>query len=436
MKKLLVIGLIALIAVGCNQSPTSPAKKYIEWGSDNEIADAMVMKGLFHFVNIEQEIAYTYFKGSLDHDSTLFGSHVILAWLTPQGDEREMHKDKARELVKNKNETSKLFVSLFDVQPGEGLGARRHVVWSKMHEVEPDGGFIHWYYALTKPTPEERIAELETLLAKENHTLGTGHILNNLGYINYAVGNKSKAKSYFDEYIKLYPTGSNPYDSMGEYYYNEKDYDNAMVYYNKSVELFPGSSSGVNMIKEMDKSGEPSGSHTSSEWQIWAYSTAAPSYIAENATVLNGKMEPLREGTNGWTCLAANPRGMSDPENGWENPHEAMPVCVDGESMKWMQGFMSGTIPEMDHDGFAWMLHGDMGEDNSTPMVMAKDDAKDPSQWIESGPHLMLMPKDPKTIEGHTSDFNSGSPYVMFGGTPYAHLMIPVNDYYQYQPRQ
>jgi len=90
----------------------------------------------------------------------------------------------------------------------------------------------------------------------------------------------------------------------------------------------------------------------------------------------------------------------------------------------------------MDHDGFAWMLHGDMGEDNSTPMVMAKDDAKDPSQWIESGPHLMLMPKDPKTIEGHTSDFNSGSPYVMFGGTPYAHLMIPVSDYYQYQPRQ
>ena len=83
-----------------------------------------------------------------------------------------------------------------------------------------------------------------------------------------------------------------------------------------------------------------------------------------------------------------------------------------------------------------WMLHGDMGEDNSTPMVMSKDDAKDPDQWIESGPHLMFMPKDPSTIEGHTSDFNSGSPYVMFGGTPYAHLMIPVNNYYQYQPRQ
>ena len=204
MKKIIIIGLIALIAVGCNQSSPSPAKKYIEWRSDNEIADAMVMKGLFHFVNIERQIAYTYFKGSLDYDSTLFGSHVILAWLTPQGDERKMHQDKARELVKNKNETSKLFVSLFDVPLGEGVRARRHELWSKMHGIEPDGGFIHWYYALTKPTPEERISELEVLLAKENHTLGTGHILNNLGYINYAVGNKSKAKSYFDEYIKLY----------------------------------------------------------------------------------------------------------------------------------------------------------------------------------------------------------------------------------------
>ena len=179
--------------------------------------------------------------------------------------------------------------------------------------------------------------------------------------------------------------------------------------------------------------GEPAGPHTSAEWRIWAYSTAAPAYIAANATVLDANMEPLRVGTNGGTCLAASPRGMSDPENGWKNPHEAMPVCADGESMKWMQGFMSQTEPKLDRDGFAWMLHGDTGEDNTTPMVMSKSDAKDPSQWIESGPHLMLMPKNPKTLEGYSSDFNTGSPYVMFDGTPYAHLMIPVDNYYKYQ---
>ena len=62
--------------------------------------------------------------------------------------------------------------------------------------------------------------------------------------------------------------------------------------------------SGMDMA---DVSGEPDGSHTSAEWQIWAYSTAAPEYIANEATVLDAGMNVLREGTNGWTCLPANP---------------------------------------------------------------------------------------------------------------------------------
>ncbi len=45
----------------------------------------------------------------------------------------------------------------------------------------------------------------------------------------------------------------------------------------------------------------------------------------------------------------------------------------------------------------------------------------------------MLMPKDPSTLDGQTTDFNTGAPYVMFAGTDYAHLMIPVEGYYDYQ---
>jgi|TARA_B100000959_G_scaffold264600_1_gene305247 hypothetical protein len=194
------------------------------------------------------------------------------------------------------------------------------------------------------------------------------------------------------------------------------------------------SSATVNAVNESD---EPSGPHTSAEWQIWAYSTAAPDYIANEATIVDANMNILREGSNGWTCLPANPRGMSDSENGWKNPHEAMPACVDGQSMLWMQGYMSGTKPgeKMTTDGFAWMLHGDMGEDNSTPMIFNEEDSK-PGHWIESGPHLMRMPKDPSSLDGITSDFNSGAPYVMFAGTDYAHLMIPVEGYYKYQAKK
>jgi len=188
-------------------------------------------------------------------------------------------------------------------------------------------------------------------------------------------------------------------------------------------------------VNEVNESGEPSGSHTSAEWQIWAYSTAAPSYIAKDATVLNEKMEMLREGTNGWTCLPVNPRGMSDPENGWKDAHEAMPLCGDAEVFKWISAYLSDEVPDMDYDGYAWMLHGDMGEDNSTPKVMSKNDAKE-GHWIESGPHLMRMPKDPSSLDGMTTDFNSGAPYVMFSGTPYAHVMYPVQDYYKHQAQK
>ena len=188
--------------------------------------------------------------------------------------------------------------------------------------------------------------------------------------------------------------------------------------------------------KEMIKdNGEPDLPHTSAEWKIWAYSSAAPSFIASKCTVVDVDGTILRQRTNGWTAMAANPRGMADPENGWKDPHEAMPMVGDAQAMKVMEAFMAGTSPKLDHDGWAWMLHGDMGEDNTTPMVFNKEDSAE-GQWIESGPHLMLMPKDPSSLKGMTTDFNSGGPYIMFEGTGLDHLMIPVEGYYDYQPQK
>ena len=53
--------------------------------------------------------------------------------------------------------------------------------------------------------------------------------------------------------------------------------------------------------------GEPDVAHTSSEWQIWAYSTAAPSFIGERATVLDQNNDVLRQGSNGFGPVC---RGM------------------------------------------------------------------------------------------------------------------------------
>ena len=50
--------------------------------------------------------------------------------------------------------------------------------------------------------------------------------------------------------------------------------------------------------------------------------------------------------------------------------------------------------------------------------------------------HLMLLPRDPSSLDGMGDDFNTGAPYVMFPGTSGAHVMIPVDGYYEYQAPQ
>ena len=175
--------------------------------------------------------------------------------------------------------------------------------------------------------------------------------------------------------------------------------------------------------------GEPYGSHTADKWQIWAYSSAAPAFIGDNAAIIGAGGKVLREGSNGWTCQSGNPRPY--PAKGWKNSHEAMAACHDDEGMKWMMAYMQGVKPMLERDTYMWMLNGDMGEDNTKAGVFNKEDST-PDEWIESGPHLMLMPKDPTTIEKFSTDFMSGAPYVMFAGTDYAHLMIPVEGYYKH----
>ena len=51
-------------------------------------------------------------------------------------------------------------------------------------------------------------------------------------------------------------------------------------------------------ISLMAHAGEPSGSHNSAEWQIWAYSSAAPSFVGDKARITGSNGEILREGSN------------------------------------------------------------------------------------------------------------------------------------------
>ena len=139
--------------------------------------------------------------------------------------------------------------------------------------------------------------------------------------------------------------------------------------------------------------------------------SAAPSSVAENATVMDWEQNVLREGTNGWTCLPSPPS------------IESAPMCMDQPWLEWAHAWMNREAVEIDRVGISYMLQGDAGASNIDPFA---EGPTEDNQWVEEGPHLMIIVPDPAALEGIPTDPENGGPYVMWKGTPYAHIMVPV----------
>jgi predicted Zn-dependent protease len=92
------------------------------------------------------------------------------------------------------------------------------------------GLFVNYFY---KKDFQEAVKNGE-MLVKLAPNLGGGY--NMLGYANMAAGDMTEAKKSFKKYLKNFPTEANPYDSMGEYYMNVKDYKNSAKYYQKAAD--------------------------------------------------------------------------------------------------------------------------------------------------------------------------------------------------------
>jgi hypothetical protein len=141
---------------------------------------------------------------------------------------------------------------------------------------------------------------------------------------------------------------------------------------------------------------------------------AAPADIARGAAVIapgpDGKMMELKVGTNGFTCLPDQPVTPGT---------DAM--CLDPQAMIWAQSWMAhDPVPRNTAPGMAYMLAG--GSDISANDPWARIV---PGQtFVESPPHWMVMwAFDAKTTGLSTTPQTHGT-WIMFAGTPYAHLMI------------
>ena len=140
--------------------------------------------------------------------------------------------------------------------------------------------------------------------------------------------------------------------------------------------------------------------------------SAAPPEIRKNATVMaagaDGQMKQLRAGTNGWMCMVASGNAM----------------CLDKEWQAWGDAWMNKKDPPQPKAvGVAYMLQGDTGASNTDPY--ATKPTSD-NQWVVSGPHIMILPTDHSQLDAYPTDPNTGGPWVMWKGTKYAHIMVPV----------
>jgi hypothetical protein len=145
--------------------------------------------------------------------------------------------------------------------------------------------------------------------------------------------------------------------------------------------------------------------------------TAAPASISKNATIMtveaDGKTKVLREGKNGWTCMPDSPT-TPRPD----------PMCMDGNALKWATAWMGHKPPPDGTTGVMYMLEGGTDASNTDPYA-TKPTAD--NGWIETGPHIMIVGSK-EVLAGHPSGPkpDTSAPYVMWAGTPYAHLMVPV----------
>ena len=144
-----------------------------------------------------------------------------------------------------------------------------------------------------------------------------------------------------------------------------------------------------------------------------ALSGAPPHLVKEVGVMIygaDGKLTETKKSTNGFTCIPTV-MNLPDPD----------PMCMDAAVHQWMMDLMdnapkpTNTVP-----GIAYMARGGSHFEKDGKVVMSGDGAK----VVKEPPHWMLMwPFESATTKLPTTPNPSGS-YIMFEGTPYAHLMV------------
>lgn len=124
----------------------------------------------------------------------------------------------------------------------------------------------------------------------------------------------------------------------------------------------------------------------------------------------DGKLTEVKKSSNGFTCI---PTVM--------NLHVPDPMCMDGAVQQWMTDLLNNAPkPTNTVPGIAYMARGGVHFEKDGKVVMSGEGA----QEVSEPPHWMVLwPFDAAATKLPTAPNPSGV-YIMFDGTPYAHLMV------------
>jgi hypothetical protein len=153
-------------------------------------------------------------------------------------------------------------------------------------------------------------------------------------------------------------------------------------------------------------------------WKIQNAMSAAPPPVSRGATILDWPAREgdpptiLRKGTNEWTCFPDDP---STPGND--------PMCLDKTWREWVEAWMTKKDFKPTLPGIGYMLQGGSTASNSDPFATKPAPGE---KWMKEQPHIMVIVPGRLDPKAHSSDPHGGSPWIMWGGTPYEHLMVPV----------
>jgi len=145
---------------------------------------------------------------------------------------------------------------------------------------------------------------------------------------------------------------------------------------------------------------------------------AAPPAVGATASVAtiqsDGSVHVVRRGSGGFTCFPDNPISPGTD-----------PMCLDANAMLWLKAMIAKQPPPEGLVGFGYMLMGGSDASNSDPYAAQPASGH---AWVDTGPHVMIMnvPSMLRNYPNQSENPDTSVPYVMWPGSPYAHLMIPV----------